>query len=356
MKLLMYGVNKETVMKEDTIKYFLDEQKKRTQMINISNFAGVEELAVLTTNFRNEYYLYVDEDIFSHGEFLRYLAEETDKTLQEIILETYSKFNEDVLRHIFEVASGYLTNPKGSFNVLESVEDALTFANKLDTSGEVLYKMFKTATYLAYDLKLEDVAKPLNQTQISKYIYLLKDYMGELEKKNYLISGNDIEVYYLTKLLLFAGARSISIIQKDETEAQRQYNNLVSALNELEINKIYPITEKSLYYRLSKVDAAIIDTDQVELLKDEIFEEVSIIRQTRKLQYLIDTAKEPTIDIDFSNLDIRYINGLVDFTYNDEEQADAMVIFEDKLSTQINEFMNYLENIQINKVKEQLFK
>ena len=67
----MYGVNKETVIKEDAIKYRLHKEKKISQVHEISQFIGVEELIILTNDFRNEYYLYVDETVFSHGEFLR---------------------------------------------------------------------------------------------------------------------------------------------------------------------------------------------------------------------------------------------------------------------------------------------
>ena len=105
MKLLMYGVNKETIMKEDVNKYRLFGEQKKIQMNDIKKIDGVEEIIILTNDFRNEYYLYVDETVFSHGDFLRYIAEKTDKDLQEIILETYSKFNEDVLRHLYEITN-----------------------------------------------------------------------------------------------------------------------------------------------------------------------------------------------------------------------------------------------------------
>ena len=53
MKLLMYGVNKDTVMKEDTEKYFLDNNNRKNQMQDIACFDGVEEIAVLSNDFRN---------------------------------------------------------------------------------------------------------------------------------------------------------------------------------------------------------------------------------------------------------------------------------------------------------------
>src|SRR5690625_1909468 len=170
MKLLMYGVNKETIMKEDVDKYRLFGDQKQIQMNDISQFDGVEEIIVLTNDFRNEYYLYVNETIFSHGDFLRYIADKTDKTLQEIILETYSKFNEDVLRHLYEISSGYLSEPVGSFNILKSVEKAICFAKKMNTSGDVLLKLFNDAIELTYNFKLNESIQPLNRSTISNYV------------------------------------------------------------------------------------------------------------------------------------------------------------------------------------------
>jgi glutamyl-tRNA reductase len=351
MKLLMYGVNKETVTKEDVEKYLLQEKNKKIQMKDISDFSGVEEIAVLTNDFRTEYYLYVNEVTFSHGDFLRYLAEKTDKTLQEIILETYSKFNEDVLRHLFEISCGYLSTPSGAFDILASVEHSLRFANNLETSGPILYKMFNKAIYLAYALKLNDTIKPLNQSEVSKYIYLLKEQMEELDKKHYLISGDDSQVYFLTKLLLFAGAQTITIIQKDEIDSQRQYKKIKNYLTELEQNKVIPATEKSLYYRLSRVDGAILNTEKVRLFAERIREEVAIVRQTSKMQYLVDTAENSHQEFDFPDLDLCYIDGTAKVSYNEEEQSAAIVAFDEELSIQIEEFMNYLQAVQ-DEVKE----
>ena len=355
MKLLMYGVNKETVMKEDVEKYLLTEQNKKIQMNDISKFDGVEEIAVLTDDFRNEYYLYVDETVFSHGDFLRYIAEKTNKTLQDIILETYSKFNEDVLRHLFEITSGYSSQPQGAFSILWAVEKAITLANTLHTSGPVVYKMFKKAIYLAYALKLEKTIKPLNQSLLSKYIYLLQERMNHLEKKHYLVSGDDLQVYFLTKLLIFAGAQTVTIIQTSEFESQRQFERIKYYLDDSERTKIYPATEKSLCYRLSKADAAILNTAKIKLFDEKILEEVTIIRQTKKVQYLVDTREEGLNDLKFPELDLQYIDGSINISYNDDEENEAFVAFDEELNDHIERFMNFLEEMQVTERTESFY-
>lgn len=351
MKLLMYGVNKETVIKEDVNKYRLYKNKKINQINEISKFDGVEELIILTNDFRNEYYLYVNETVFSHGEFLRYLAEQTDKSLQEIILETYSKFNEDVLRHLFEISSGYLSNPIGSFNILKSVEKAICFAKKMNTSGDVLLKLFNDAIELTYNFKLNESIQPLNRSTISNYVYMLRKRMGTLEKKNFLISGNDFEVCYLTKLLMLAKAQTITIIQRNEEESLRQVNNVIKRLTEAERAKIYAATSKSLYYRLSKIDAAICNTSEIDLFDEDTIENVSMIRQTRKKQYLIDTSENPITNMNEEQLDIHIINANTHILFTDEELNVAVAKFDEGIQTHIERFMEQFEELQVEKVK-----
>lgn len=348
----MYGVNKETVIKEDAIKYRLYKEKKISQVHEISKFEGVEELIILTNDFRNEYYLYVNETVFSHGEFLRYLAEQTSKTLQEIILETYSKFNKDVLRHLFEVSSGYLANPIGSFDGLEALEKAIHFAEKTDASGEVLLKLFNDAIQLTYEFKLNEAIQPLNKSTISKYIYMLKKKMGTLDKKNYLISGNDFEVCYLAKLLLLAGAQTITVIQRNEEESLRQVENVTAYMTDAESAKVFAATSKSLHYRLSKTDAAILNTSEVDLFDENTIDNVTIIRQTKKKQYLLDTSETPLTHLEQEHLDIFLIDAKANMIFNDEQINLAIAKFDEKIQSHIENFMQDFEELQVEKSKE----
>lgn len=347
MKLLMYGVNQETVMKEDIHKYLLNDEEKEIQMNDISQLEGVDEIIILSDDFRNEYFLYVDEGIFSHGEFLRYIANKTSKTLQEVILETYSKFNEDVLRHLYELTTGYLSTSVDSFRDLGTAEKTLAFAKNLHMNGPIVDKMFNRAIYLGYALKLVDEIMPLNQDRISHYISLLKEYITDFSKKNYLISGTDDEVYFLTKLLLFADAQTVTIIQEDEEESVKQFDHLKKYFNENERSRIYPMIQKSLYYRLAKMDVAILDVSLLSIFEHRIQEEVAVIRQTQKIQYLIDTSESEKEDLKFPSNDLQYINGDSQVTYTKEEEEAALTSFEKELSSEVDNFMDFVQSMQV---------
>lgn len=346
MKLLMYGVSKETVTKEEAVKYQISNGRKERQMAEILELDGIEEIVILDSDFRNEYYLYVDELIFSHGEFLRYLSEETGKDLEEIILETYSKFNEDVLRHLYEIASGYLSKPQGCFEILISLERALNLAKHLETIGEILTRLFKEAIDLAYSLKLNDLVQPLNVSRSSKYIYLLKNKLGELENKNYLLAAEDRDLLILTKVLLMARAETITLTHSNTKELKRQYKKIRSSLTEDEKNKLHMADSKSLNYRLAKADVVILNLQEMDILNEETREDIAEIRQTRKIQYVIDTSEEPLEELHCESLDIELVDTDISYNPNDEEQQQAMVEFDEILSAHIKEFMKYFEQFQ----------
>lgn len=352
MKLLMYGVSKETVTKEDADIYKLTQKKKENQMRDILKLDGIEEIVILDSSFRNEYYLYVDELIFSHGDFLRYLSDQTGKSLEEIILETYSKFNEDVLHHLYEIASGYLVDIKGCFKVLNSVEKALEFAKKLKTAGEVLLKLFSETLDLAYSLKLDPELQPLNNSQISKYIYLLKKEMATLENKDYVLAAEDFELIALTKILLIAGAQSVTITNTNEEQLKRQLVKLKENLTNFEATKLFDASAKSLNYRIAKADTVILDAAEFNLFDEAVQKEIASIRQTRKIQYLLNTSGNPTELTGVEGLDCRVIDSQVNFSYNDEEKEQAVIAFEEILSSQSKKFMKYFEQFQNDHITE----
>lgn len=348
----MYGVSKETVTKEEINKYKLANGQKERQMTEIIKLEGVKEIIILDNSFRNEYYLYVDESIFSHGQFLRYLSRETNKSLEEIILETYSKFNEDVLRHLYEIANGYLSSCQNDIAILIALEQSLKLAKYLKTVGDILNKLFKEVIRLVYSLKLNKEIQPLNIGQVSKCIYLLRKNLKQLKNKNYILTIEDPRLIILSKILLIAGAQSVTITHKDNKELEKQYGKTRNELTEAEKNNFYMADLKSLNYRLSKADAIIINLNTINILSEENQEELSEIRQTRKIQYIIDIGKEPLKELNCPSLDIELINPNINFDYNEDEQQQAIIEFENILSVQINKFMNFFEGKQLKDLTE----
>src|SRR5699024_12588423 len=102
--------------------------------------------------------------------------------------------------------------------------------------------MFDEAISLSYSFKVNEDTQPLNMSEISKYLYLLKKKMKTLAKKDVLISGNTFEVVYYTKLLLLADAHTVNILQKDEKDSLRQVQKINAYLTDTDASKYLAVT------------------------------------------------------------------------------------------------------------------
>ena len=101
MKILLYGVSHQTTPIEIRERYTIKEDDVPKQLTEIKAFNGVSEVVILTTCNRTEYYLYIDQTEFMHGDMLRYIGEYTGYDVSDVISTSYGKSNSDVATHIF---------------------------------------------------------------------------------------------------------------------------------------------------------------------------------------------------------------------------------------------------------------
>ncbi|HLR92565.1 MAG TPA: hypothetical protein VK048_05840, partial [Atopostipes sp.] len=78
----------------------------------------------------------------------------------------------------------------------------------------------------------------------------------------------------------------------------------------------------------------------------------SLIRQTKKIQYLVDTSEEPISDIHEEQLNVRVIHPNGSLSYNDEQFNNAMLAMDEAMQTHIDRFMKYFEELQAEHTKE----
>ncbi|MDZ7835380.1 MAG: hypothetical protein U5K84_08620 [Alkalibacterium sp.] len=166
MKLIMYGVNRDTVSTQDIHKYGLNESMRKCHLNDIDAFDGVAETVLVTTDSRNEYYLYIDEQTFRHGDLLRYLSCHTGKNLEEIILETYSKFNHDVVEHLYGLVSPLSEKPES----LSVLEQALLESLNEQTIGHVLNDLFTRAISFSMSLYDKEALYPILDGEVPRAI------------------------------------------------------------------------------------------------------------------------------------------------------------------------------------------
>ncbi|MFL2076670.1 Rossmann-fold NAD(P)-binding domain-containing protein [Marinilactibacillus psychrotolerans] len=351
MKILMYGVNKDTVSIEDIDKYTLNESQKIRHLHDIKKFDGVEEVCILSSEVRSEYYLNVDETVFKHGDLLRYLSAFTGKPLKETILETYSKFNKDVVNHLFTIVSGMEAKPKGSHTTLQPVEKALDLGYKEKTIGIMIKDLFKNAIKFSRKMRLSEIMKPLYCAQPSRAIDLLQNSLGQLDDKKCVLFGNGYDVLHIAKLLLTLNIQSLTIANEDSADSTEMIDSLREWID-LTIDgpvstRLHAADLLSVGYRFSNADGIVFSQSfNNECLNQELFEKVETIRQTMKKQIIVDFNQ---INRDLFNMLAHLVSytsieneNTKDFTEHELNQAD--IFFDENL---INETEKFMGNYQL---------
>lgn len=289
MKLLMYGVNKSVLSEEDLDNYLLSDSEVHQQLADISQFEGVLDLLILTSSDFVEYYFNVDESIFQHGDFLNYLSEKVDFDVEKVILDTYSKFNADLITHLYSLVSG-LDLPTDNDQLLENIEfgmkhhhqaNGFPFLNYL-VNSIIQFVSVKKANKDYYDL-FRSQSDIVLQTFIQSFNYL--------NRSRFFLCGLGQHVVPLAKKLHRNGARHLTVHTLDQdSDFVAQQLNLWS--EDQVVKKKYRSffaadTLFSRLYYLSNADGIYIDqavqerVDGPRVITDQLNEQLKEIEKFR---------------------------------------------------------------------------
>jgi len=352
MKLIMYGVNRDTVSSDDIHKYGLDEALRRRHLNDIRRFDGVKEIVLVTSNSRNEYYLYIDEQDFKHGDLLRYLSLHTGKCLEDIILETYSKFNTDVVKHLFSLTSA-VNEQTESMQVLEL---ALDESCRQGTIGKVLKDLFTSAIEFSLSLFDKEALYPVVNGYETRTIQYMEQYYPMKEDMDYLIIGHNESITRMAKYIMGKTSAYLTFLEKNEkaretAENIRKWMTLTcSAKGNSEVQSV---DQSQLLYRLSKADVVIIGPSiQNAWLSDELLEDMFEMRPTAKKQLIIDLcgSQDETLFSDHPTLSYTQVNDTLELDYSSEKIEEAITYYEEYLTSQTNEFMDKFNRLNEDEV------
>lgn len=352
MKLLMYGVNRESVSSDDIHKYSLNQTAHRIHLNDIYQFDGVSEVVLLVTENRNEYYLYVDEVSFKHGDLLRYLADYTQKALEEIILETYSKFNDDVVKHLLNVSSYVDVAREENFESIDIIDDALTKSIEEKTVGTILYTLFKKSVEFSLSLCEIDDIKPLLQGEVFKAVRSIKEAISTTSSSQYLVIGNDKLTNQVMKYFIGSETSSMAVVDRGQcsrTSVQELKKWLRLTKRSSWIKNIHEIKLAQMLYRLAKADVIIVGPNEKNSwFTEELFNEMNAMRPSPKEQLIYDfsTAQDESVIQKFDLIKYKHVTDEPKRLYTDDKMEEARTVYDEMLSLQTQQYMTQLDNMR----------
>lgn len=268
MKLLMYGVNDERVAYDSTQHYQLDEDKCIQQLTDLKNLEGVHESVILYSKHRTEYYFLVDENAFNHGAFLRYLSDASNRPLESVILETFSKFNYDVIAHVYRSLTGVDPRTESTEELMDALDNGIYLSKRYTRKRlRVLKDIFYTSIhYVVEMLKTED----FNDIMDSQTDSVIKEIVREYENVGiirFLVSGTNPKAKQIARMLFRSGARYVRIEGETFFDSQKTVDELNYWANwiepKLKRKVFFSVDVNSMPYHVAAADSIVI-TDEVD--------------------------------------------------------------------------------------------
>lgn len=351
----MYGVNRDSVSVDEIYKYSLNDQMRKKHLQDIKMFSGVREVILLVTDNRNEYYLYVDETQFKHGDLLRYFSEYTSKPLEEIILETYSKFNDDVVKHLLNVSANTELDYTHGSETIEIIDNALLEALKEKSVGPVLYALFKTVLDFSLTLCEKDTIEPILQSNIYRSIRLIRKNSSKKENRDYLVVGNHPIIKQLMKHFIDEPDSSLTIAVRTEEDKnnKQEIERWLKMMNHSHrIKNIHTVNFKDIVFRLAKADVIIIGPSiEHAWLSEELIQEMHELRPGAKKQLVFDFSfsQDESLFTKYKNIEYKNINDITPKLFSEEKQENAMVVYDELLTDYTTHYMDYVNQLEAQK-------
>lgn len=307
----MYGVNKNVLSEEDLQPYLLTETQVHDQLNDLSQLAGVMDIFILNSQELTEYYFNVDELTFQHGDFLNYMAQRVGRPVEQVILDTYSKFNGDIISHLYALLSGVSLHTDQD-QLLELVEHHLKQNSRTQSYpflNHLVHSIIQRVTTSRADEYYFEIFRSKSDLVLQAFIQTF----GPISQRRFFLYGLGKNIVPLAKKLYRNGARHLTLncLDQDSQTLADDLNHWISDVLRADLQRSFfsadhPFTE--LYY-LSMADGIYIDEDlnqTQEFSRDSIrwvnqsLEKIKQIRYNDKLQVFVGldahTSREDLLD------------------------------------------------------------
>lgn len=343
MEIAVVGLNHKTAPAEVREKVAYTDTKK-IEVINSLLDGGLEEIVLLSTCNRSEFYIAVNENKISEAInsielcFMTYLAEE------DCHKYIYVKRGQEAMQHLYKVAAGLDSIVLGEDQILGQVKDAHEFALKIGSSKKVLNKFFREAVYTAKKIKteLKISEQPLSISSIA--VKFIKEKLGSYKDTSVFIIG-------LGKM----GRLALNYILNEKPQkvfmANRNHEKVVDISKEYP--EVVPIEYKNRYEILGEVDVLITATSSPHTII-----RAENVRVRDKNLYIMDLAIPRDVDEkagEIKGVHLFNVDNLKSISkYNEGLRVELSEKAMQIIKEDINEFKEWLASVHIDPVIKSL--
>ena len=303
---------------------------------------NMAEMVILSTCNRIEIYAASNQDTFTELE--TFLSEARGVTRDEFISHLYHHKDEDVARHLFNVAAGLDSLVVGESQILGQVTHALERARGQNTAGPMLNRLFQSAIHAGKRARAETGISRNPASVSSLAASLSQRVVHHIAEAQIVILGAGEMAELAVEALRKRGANRILVVNRTLERAHALAQRWDADATTFE----YLITA------LTSADIVIASTGAPHIIvTTEMINQIMQVRQQRPL-VLIDIAVPRDIDPETANIphvrlyDLDNLNAQLEHSLAERmaEVPQVKTILEEELS-QFAEYMKSLKMIPI---------
>jgi len=211
--LMVVGLNYRTAPVAVRERFWISESRRCETLVQLSRAEGIEEVIVMATCNRTEFWLWASDVTLAANSVMRLLGAEYELKLCEW-KHFYRLLDEASLLHIFRVASSLDSMVVGEPQVVSQVKEAWRQAQKVGATGRFLDAILQKALTVSERVRSETAIGSAAVSIPYAAVELARQIFGTLENKKVLLLGAGQLSELSARELLSHGATSVGVINR----------------------------------------------------------------------------------------------------------------------------------------------
>jgi glutamyl-tRNA reductase len=310
---MVVGLNYRTAPVAVREHFWISENRRYEALVQLSKAEGIEEVIVMATCNRTEFWLWANDVTLAANSVMRLLSAEYGLKLCEW-KHFYRLLDECALLHIFRVASSLDSMVVGEPQVVSQVKQAWQQAQKVGATGRFLDAVLQKALTVSKRVRSETAIGNAPVSIPYAAVELARQVLGTLENKKVLLLGAGKMSELSARGLLNHGAGSVCVINRTLEHAAE----LATKLGGVAI----PFEER--WQHMAETDIIISSTSCPHTILSREEAEVMVRERTNKDLPLVIVDIAMPRDIDSAVRDVRgiFLYDLDDLENVPDQKAD----------------------------------
>ena len=234
MPIVVIGVNHRTGPVAFLEKVMISEATMPHALRTLSMRDDIREAVVLSTCNRTEVYAVVERFHGAYDEIQNFLCETSGFDAEEVTPHLYSQWDEEAIKHLFEVASGLDSAVLGESEIIGQVRKAWDVAMAEGSSRNTLNLLFRYALEVGKRARTETGISRSTASVSHAAVEMAEDIIGSLAGKHVLVVGAGEMGEGVATALAREGAEHVTVINRTESRGEALASKVGARVSQFE--------------------------------------------------------------------------------------------------------------------------